>query len=244
MFMIGGPSPLFGVVDFHKSCVEAQGKRLDLSGRPIYYRRCSACGFLFTDEFDDWSTEAFLKHIYNSDYVVVDPDYAGARPARNAKVVAETFRASRESLSILDYGGGNGLLARLLQENGFMATTYDPFSTFSARPQGPFDLITCFEVLEHSPSPDRTVSDMNRLLADEGIILFSTLTQPANLDELGLSWWYAGPRNGHVSLYSQRALAMLFEKNGLQLVSFSELVHMAFRKLPAFAAHLVRGNPS
>jgi len=125
-----------------------------------------------------------------------------------------------------------------------MATTYDPFSTFSAPPQGPFDLVTCFEVLEHSPFPDRTVSDMNRLLAGEGIILFSTLTQPANLDELGLSWWYAGPRNGHVSLYSQRALAMLFEKNGLQLVSFSELVHMAFRKLPAFAAHLVRGNPS
>ncbi len=32
----GGASPLFGVVDFHKSCIEAQGKTLNLSGRPIY----------------------------------------------------------------------------------------------------------------------------------------------------------------------------------------------------------------
>jgi hypothetical protein len=52
-------SPLFGVVDFHKNCIEAQGKILELSGRPIYYRQCVSCGFVFTDEFDDWSTEAF-----------------------------------------------------------------------------------------------------------------------------------------------------------------------------------------
>jgi hypothetical protein len=54
-----------------------------------------------------------------------------------------------------------------------------------------------------------------------------------------LSWWYVGPRNGHVSLYSRRALGLLFEKAGLRLVSFSELVHIAYRELPAFAAHLV-----
>src|ERR1700753_889039 len=89
----GGPSPLFGVVDFHKSCIEAQGHRLLLSGRPISYRRCTACGFAFTEEFDDWSAEAFLAHIYNSSYVQVDPDYAAARPLRNAQAVADQLRA-------------------------------------------------------------------------------------------------------------------------------------------------------
>jgi SAM-dependent methyltransferase len=240
----GGASPLFGVVDFHKTCLEAQGKSLSLSGKPVYYRRCSGCGFLFTDEFDDWSTEAFLEHIYNHDYAIVDPDYAAARPTSNATVIAKTFQSSRDTLSILDYGGGNGVLARLLSEQGFNATTYDPFTTFSTPPQGRFDLITCFEVLEHSPFPDRTVSDMSRFLADDGLILFSTLTQPSNFDDLGLRWWYVGPRNGHVSLYSRRALTILFQKNGLGLVSLSDLVHMAFRKLPAFAAHLVPGSLS
>jgi len=238
----GGPSPLAGVVDFHKSCIEAQGKCLSLSGKPIYYRRCTACGFLFTDQFDDWSPEAFLKYVYNNDYAVVDPDYLAARPTNNAKAIGQAFQASRASLSILDYGGGSGLFASLLQEQGFKAGTYDPFSTFSARPQGPFDLITCFEVMEHLPFPDRIVSDMSQLLADEGVIFFSTLTQPSNFAEIGLRWWYIGPRNGHISVYSQRALNLLFEKNGLQVASFSEGVHIAFRKLPAFAAHLVRGS--
>ena len=238
----GSPSPLFGVVDFHKSCIEAQGKILNLSGKPIYYRRCTACAFTFTDEFDDWSTEAFLAHIYNHEYALVDPDYVFARPTNNAKVVAETFLVSRNSLTILDFGGGNGLLASTLVQNGFNATTYDPFSGFTERPRGPFNLITCFEVMEHSPFPSRTVSEMSRLLADEGLIFFSTLTQPANFDEIRLQWWYASPRNGHFSLYSQRALTLLFQQNGLQLRSLTDLVHVAFRKLPAFAAHLVTAN--
>ena len=69
-----GPSPLFGVIDFHKSCIEAQGKRLPLSGRPIYYRRCTACGFAFTDEFDDWSAEAFLAspRLVETNCLIVD----------------------------------------------------------------------------------------------------------------------------------------------------------------------------
>jgi SAM-dependent methyltransferase len=235
----GAPSPLLGVVDFHKSCIEAQGKCLNVSGKPIYYRRCAACGFVFTEAFDDWSAGAFLKYLYNADYVLVDPDYLAVRPTNNARVIEKAFQSSRALLSILDYGGGSGLLARLLVKQGFRATTYDPFSTFSARPQGPFELITCFEVLEHAPFPNHVVADMSGLLAAEGVILFSTLTQPANFAELGLRWWYVAPRNGHVSIYSRQALAILFEKNGLQLFSFSELVHMAFRKLPAFAAHLV-----
>jgi len=76
------------------------------------------------------------------------------------------------------------------------------------------------------------------LLRDEGALLFSTLTQPADFDQLGLRWWYVGPRNGHISLYSRRSLSILFEKNGMGLISLTDLIHVAFRKLPAFASHL------
>jgi hypothetical protein len=70
-----GPSLLFGVVDFHKSCIEAQGRRLAISGCPVYYRRCQHCAFTFTNAFDHWTGEAFLQHIYNELYVTVDPDF-------------------------------------------------------------------------------------------------------------------------------------------------------------------------
>jgi SAM-dependent methyltransferase len=232
------PSPLFGVVDFHKSCMEAKGLRLSLSGVPVYYRRCGQCGFAFTDAFDGWTPEEFERRIYNRDYLLVDPDYVEMRPAANARMVAESFPDAKTSIRILDYGGGSGLLAERLRETGFSAATYDPFSTFDEVPEERFDLITCFEVMEHVPQPRETVAAMASLLKEGGVILFSTLVQPAEFEQLGLSWWYAAPRNGHVSLYTTAALARLFKAHGMKVGSFSEVLHIAYARVPAFAAHL------
>lgn len=233
------PSALYGVVDFHKSCIEAQGRRLAvLSGRPIYYRGCQRCGFVFTTAFDGWDFDAFRRYIYNDDYAIVDPDYVEARPLNNGRLVAESFPEAKASIAILDYGGGSGLLAERLREQGFRASTYDPFSSFNQIPEERFDLITCFEVMEHVPSPEKTVAEMVGLLKKPGAILFSTLVLPANFDQMGLNWWYASPRNGHISLYSTASLALLFKPYGMKVGSFSEGMHMAYGEIPAFAAHL------
>jgi SAM-dependent methyltransferase len=233
-----GPSPLFGVVDFHKSCIEAQGRRLTLSGCPIYYRRCQQCAFTFTDAFDAWSPEAFRQHIYNDDYLTVDPDFIEVRPSGNAAVVSSTFQLFKDSMQILDYGGGVGLFAQRLRDHGFSAETYDPFSNFNQIPSVSFDLITCFEVMEHVPWPTETVATIVSLLKEQGAILFSTLLQPDNFAAVGLSWWYAAPRNGHVSLYSRQSLAHLFAPHGMRVASFSEGLHIAYKQVPRFAAHL------
>jgi 2-polyprenyl-6-hydroxyphenyl methylase/3-demethylubiquinone-9 3-methyltransferase len=236
------PSLLYGVVDFHKSCIEAQGKQLALSGRPIYYRRCQRCSFIFTTAFDAWDFEAFRRNIYNDDYVIVDPDYVEVRPAGNATVIAQSFADAKASMTILDYGGGAGLLAAQLREQGFTADTYDPFSEFKELPAEPFDLITCFEVMEHVPSPQKTVAEMVGLMKKPGAILFSTLVQPANIASIGLNWWYASPRNGHISLYTTASLATLFAAHGMKVGSFSENLHIAFGEIPAFAAKLKLGQ--
>jgi 2-polyprenyl-6-hydroxyphenyl methylase/3-demethylubiquinone-9 3-methyltransferase len=233
-----GLSPLFGVVDFHKSCEEARGRRLALSGCPVYYRRCQQCGFTFTEAFDGWSREDFQRQIYNAEYILVDPDYADSRPAGNARLVAESFAGARESIRILDYGGGTGLLAKLLRAQGFDAGTYDPFSELDRAPEGLYDLITCFEVMEHVTWPRETAGTMAGLLSEGGAILFSTLVQPEDFALAGLGWWYAAPRNGHISLYSTAALALLFKPLEMKVVSFSVALHMAYRRVPEFARHL------
>jgi len=232
------PSALYGVVDFHKSCIEAQAKKLPLSGYPVYYRRCSRCGFVFTTAFDTWETDAFRRNIYNDEYVVVDPDSVEQRPSGNANLVAISFPDARESISILDFGGGEGLLAARLRERGFTAATYDPFTSFNKLPEDTYDLVTCFEVMEHVPEPQATVDTMVSLLNRPGAILFSTLLQPADFDTFGLNWWYAGPRNGHVSLYTGQALALLFQPHGMKVASFSSDMHLAYAEIPEFAAHL------
>lgn len=233
-----GASPLFGVVDFHKSCLEAQKGPLPLSGSPVYYRRCQRCGFTFTGDFDTWTPAAFARHIYNKQYIEVDPEFAEARPKQSAAWVAQMFESAKDSIRVLDYGGGAGVLAEQLRAQGFTVSTYDPFSRFNQLPAETFDLITCFEVMEHLPHPRKTVATVLSLLRRPGVVVFSTIVQPESFLSMGLNWWYAAPRNGHISLYTKGALARLFEPHGFKCGSFTDALHIAYAEVPAFAVHL------
>ncbi len=236
----GGKAALYGVVDFHKCCEELRGFRLPLSGVPIYYRRCTACDFLFTDAFDDWSDDQFKAHIYNDDYGTIDPDYHTARPHANADLVGRLWAEHKSETRVLDFGGGNDVFCTALRTNGFpAAVTYDPMVTAHARrPNGKFDLVTCFETLEHLPDPAAGVALILECVAEPGLIFYSTLVQPADFNNYGLGWWYVGPRNGHVSIFSKQALAAAWGRHGYKTVSFNAGTHLAFRTLPSFLAHL------
>jgi len=225
----GAPAPPLGVVDFNRSCEDAKGLRLPRAGVPVQYRRCTDCGLMFTDTFDDWTQADFEAHVYNAAYAAVDPDYVEKRPRAMAGAVIGAVGASRDELDILDYGGGNGRFAELMREAGFACETYDPFTpAFTHRPARRFNLITCFETLEHMPDPVGGAADIAALLADGGAVLFATLAQPPDIAAIGLGWWYIGPRNGHVTLHARGSLARLWARFGLAVVSFSDNTHVAF----------------
>jgi hypothetical protein len=227
----GAPALRFGEVDFNRSCDEPRAETLPPLGLPVQFRRCTVCGFLFTECYDDW-TEAEFKHfIYNGDYIRIDPDYAERRPRDQAGMIIKQFHVDRARLRMLDYGGGSGLLSRHLRNAGFTtAEAFDPFTPeFSLRPHGRFDVITCFETLEHLTDPLAQIDDMVDMLSDVGVVLFSTLLQPADITGRGMSWWYIGPRNGHVSLFTEASLAIAWRRRGFTVSSFSAATHLAFR---------------
>lgn len=238
------PAALYGLVDFNRNCTIPGGVKLPLTGAPVYYRRCGSCGFLFTDAFDDWSQDDFKTHIYNGGYLAVDPGYLEVRPRGNAGVVAQIFGAHKATLRVLDFGGGNDVLCGELRAAGFpVATTFDPFvPEFAKPPDGKFNLITCFETLEHMPDPLTGIGAIVAHLAEPGLILFSTLLQPADFEKLGMNWWYVGPRNGHVSMFSRDALAQAWRSHGCNTGSFNDNLHVAFRTMPDFAKPLFKIN--
>ena len=124
------------------------------------------------------------------------------------------------------------------------AVTYDPFvPEFATPPPGKFDLITCFETLEHMPDPLGGIGDIVAHLDEPGLVLFSTMLQPADFDQLGMDWWYVGPRNGHISMFSRGALAKAWGRHGYRTGSFDDNMHVAFRTLPEFARHLAKLRP-
>lgn len=238
----GGVARLFDVCDFATHCHRPPTGAETLTGIAVYYYRCSACGFLFTPLTDGWSVQEFQAHIYNDDYYrIYDPGYADERPRANANMIARFFGANRQNLSVLDYGGGDGALCRILsQEHGFAdALSYDPISQpDQPLPARRFDLVSCFEVLEHVNDPLPVIRQLGALA--DGMVLFSTLVQPADIETQRLRWWYAAPRNGHISLFSRPALAAAWRSTGMTLGSFNDNLHVAFRQPPAFATHLFR----
>lgn len=238
------PARPFGVADLNRSCADRPLPTLPITGVPIYYHRCAACGFVFTTAFDDWSDDDFARHVYNEDYVLIDPDYVERRPKAHAGIIAAMFAEHRDGLAVLDYGGGNGLLARTLEAHGFaIAQTYDPFGAGrNEKPDRRFDMVTCFEAMEHATDPDALVQSLAGLVEENGIILFSTLTQTAEFHAWGMAWWYIAPRNGHVSIFSPGALQRVWGRHGFALGSFDDGWHVAFREMPDFARHLLGGR--
>ena len=213
-----GESSPFDIVDFNKSCVQGQ-YAFGLKAIPVIYRMCKQCQFIFTDFGDAFCGNEWATHVYNDDYVKVDPEYLHARPCRNAREIITLLAGRQETTVGLDYGGGNGTTADLLRANGWAFDCHDPYGRTELSPErlGHYNFCSAMEVFEHTPDPVASLDTMLKM-ATPGklLILIGTGTHDGYVSkETRLSWWYAAPRNGHVSLYSRKSLRMLAERFGL-----------------------------
>jgi len=139
----------------------------------------------------------------------------------------------------------NGRLSDILKGSGWRSSTYDPFINRGTdlNVLGRFNLITAFEVFEHVPDTNKLILQLKSLLKDEGIILFSTLLSDGNISpNQRIHWWYVSPRNGHISLFSKTSLNLLAQKHGLLVGSFNPGMHVLFRKIPEWSAHIIKAG--
>jgi SAM-dependent methyltransferase len=230
------------VVDFNKTCEENKGVFLPKSGTPIYYALCNQCQFCFSPEMMLWDSGQFKSHVYNDDYLLIDSEYEDIRPQRNFSLLNTKFGQFKKDFSHLDYGGGNGRLSSLLTAEGFNSLSYDVFvDDFDAEElDQKFDLITSFEVFEHHPDPVALIKKLCALLTPNGIILFSTILSDNNIKKnQRLDWFYASPRNGHISLFSTLSLGFLAGKFGFNLASDWFEYHIFYKEKPEWAVHFL-----
>jgi hypothetical protein len=166
----------------------------------VQYFECANCGSLQTEE-PYWLTEA-----YGQSNLGYSDAGAAQRVLINCSFVALFTRLMRLHTA-LDFGGGDGLLCRLLRDRGLDAYTIDTVSLPSyAQPfvgslEKNYDLVTAFEVFEHFPNPRELIEQLFR--CRPRFLLASTELYAGN----GPDWWYLAPNSGqHVFFYSGAAL--------------------------------------
>jgi methyltransferase family protein len=244
----GESAPLFDVVDFNRAC-HPERYLSGLAAVPVYYHRCIGCDLVFTSAFDRFTSDGWRKHVYNEVYYdTFDTEYETVRPHLNAELMRATCRAhASASIRGLDYGGGHGRLAKILQDSGIAYATYDPYGYSDKIDRGSelFNVISSFEVLEHTASPRETIEDLLTFAANEFVLVASTQTSDDLIDtRRRLNWTYVAPRNGHVTIYSRKALACLAEQYSLDYLQVSRGLHLFGRGTPLtrlkYAAGLVK----
>jgi hypothetical protein len=133
-------------------------------------------------------------------------------------------------------------LSGRLREFGWDSTTYDPFGegTDGSVMSKQYDLVTAFEVFEHVADHSALFADLRRVAHQGTVILFSTLLSDGQIfPGRPLDWWYASPRNGHVSLFSSRSLSIAPTGEGYHLKSLDAAYHLAYKNCPDWSSSLI-----
>jgi hypothetical protein len=201
------------------------GKATLLGKYSVFYYRCSQCGFVQTEE-PYWIEEAYAEAISHADVGLVQRNQR--RLPIVTALIGTFFQAGGK---FIDYGGGYGLLVRLMRDAGFDFYRSDRHCTnlfargFEAEQEGngSFELLTAMELFEHLVDP---IGEIERMLGYSRSIFFTTLLLPDPAPKLG-NWWYYVPEQGqHISFYTRKSLEVIAERFGLTLVTDGESRHL------------------
>jgi 2-polyprenyl-3-methyl-5-hydroxy-6-metoxy-1,4-benzoquinol methylase len=136
----------------------------------IAYYVCPKCEFIQTEE-PYWLEESYSKAIASADTGVI------MRNILNANSLLFFMRFIDNNGKCLDFGGGHGILTRIMRDYGFDFYHYDKYAEnlyangFEGSLEERYALITSFENFEHFVEP---TEEIRKILKQTEVLYFST----------------------------------------------------------------------
>ena len=184
----------------------------------VNFFECAHCHALQTEP-PYWLEEAYgEKNLSNL-------DTGAAR--RNIDNLAACYGVAKlfDAHNVLDIGGGDGLLCRLLRDYGINCYVQDKYATptyaqgFTQPNFSHPDLVIGFEVLEHFANPQTDLEDLFGYQSHTLLLSTALYTNQTN------QWWYLLPESGqHVFFYSKQSLEWIAKKYRYSLIISGEFV--------------------
>lgn len=174
----------------------------------VHYYKCADCLSMQTEQ-PYWLEEAY------SDSNLSNTDTGAVQRTLNNLAACYGLARLFKVQNVIDVGGSDGLLRRMLRDYGINCYVKDKYATpiyaqgFVEEDFKSPDLVASFEVLEHFSNPRE---DLDTLFSyNPKIILLSTAIYTNECED----WGYLSPESGqHVFFYSQPALEMISKKYG------------------------------
>jgi hypothetical protein len=158
------------------------------------------------------------------------------------KLIASIVSINTNNSMVLDYGGGSGLLTRLLRDVGIDCHHHDKYcSNIYAGPfagtDTHYDVITMIEVIEHLMNP---IEELESILKKytPNIVIATTVLRP---DIIEKTWWYLTPSTGqHINFYTAASLKKISQALGYNVLTSGTTVIFYKEKLDLLGKFLLK----
>jgi len=178
----------------------------------IHYYFCGSCKCIFTEK-PYWISEAYHESIAVTDTGIM---------LRNLEVSRDLFAITKRYFNpqtkMLDYGGGYGILTRMLRDKGVDVYWSDRYSKnilakgFEYDGRSKVDVVLAFEVVEHLENP---VDIIREIMTKSDCFIFSVSTLPKFNFKTNNEWWYFSPETGqHIFFPSKETLQWIANEIG------------------------------
>lgn len=174
------------------------------------YLHCDRCSLVFVPaKFHVSEAEERARYDLHEN----SPEDEGYRKFL-ARIVGPLVDRYPSKAACLEFGcGPEPVLAQMLEEKGFTVTSYDPFYQRNAPVEGPYDVITATEVVEHLRTPGVEFERLSGLLNNGGTLALMTRLRD---DEVDFGTWHYKNDNTHICFYDWTTIEWIAKHFGLQ----------------------------